>query len=203
MTHAVRWSALGAPDRHSEPEPLFGPRSHYPVYGPRCGGRQDSFGASRTRRLQTPSGTGRRMARCKTRVRCTCGVPRASVRVRSGGAGRSKSSELSKSGPDARASGAGATKKPRSGCTPAGAFVSGRRAAEPSSAGLPIDFRETYAMNSPFMGRETEYGHGLPSRPRADAGPVRRCGRCAPFADMVEVFGKVLLSFRAGGRPSS
>ena len=50
--------SLGAPDRHPEPEPLFGPRSHYPMDGPRCGGRRGSFGARGARRL-SPGGSER------------------------------------------------------------------------------------------------------------------------------------------------
>ena len=50
--------SLGAPDRHPEPEPLFGPRSHYPMDGPRCGGRRGSFGARGTRRFR-PGGSER------------------------------------------------------------------------------------------------------------------------------------------------
>lgn len=146
---------------------------------------------------------GSRISRCKPRVRCGVVYRGRAFAFVLGAAGRSKSSELSKSVPGARASGAEATKKPRSGCTPAGAFASGRRAAEASSAGLPIDIRETYSMNSPFMGRESEYGHGLPSQPRGRTGAVRRCGWRAPFAEMGEVFGKSVLSFRAGGCPRS
>ena len=47
-------------------------------------------------------------------------------------------------------------------------------------------------MNSPLLVREPELGHGLASRPRTRAGAVRWRGRCAPFAAMGEVFGKVL-----------
>ena len=61
-------------------------------------------------------------------------------------------------------------------------------------------------MNSPFMGRESEHGHGLPSRPwvhAAGAGAVQWRGRCVPFASMGEAFGKSVLSFRARVRAAS
>ena len=97
--------SLSAPDRYAEPEPLFEPRSRYSGDERRSGGRRDSFGTSRTRHFR-PGGagwsvTGHRHA-----------APWAGVCIRSGAAGRSKMSELSKSIPGARASRFGATKNP-------------------------------------------------------------------------------------------
>ena len=59
--------SFGAPDRYPEPEPLFGPRSHCLVDGPRCGGRRGSFGASGTRRFR-PGDSERGQRDAKPRV---------------------------------------------------------------------------------------------------------------------------------------
>lgn len=112
--------SLSAPDRYAEPEPLFEPRSRYSGDERRSGGRRDSFGTSRTRHFR-PGGTGWSVTGYRH------AAPWAGVCIRSGAAGRSKMSELSKSIPGARASRFGATKKPRSSHMPAGVSGPGDR----------------------------------------------------------------------------
>ena len=182
--------SLSAPDRYAEPEPLFEPRSRYSGDERRSGGRPDSFGTSRTRHFR-PGGTGWSVTGHRR------AAPWAGVCIRSGAAGRSKMSELSKSVPGARASRFGAKKTPVKphACRGSG---SGRQVADVSSAGLPADVRETYLMNTPSMRCTAQSGRD-PRSPSTGIGTARRRDRRVPFRDIGSVFDKFVLSFTARG----
>lgn len=182
--------SLSAPDRCAEPEPLFEPRSRYPVDERHCGARPDSFGTSRTRRFR-PGGTG--WSGTGHRVRVPAGRRLHPLRHR-------------------RAIEAIRVVKERSGCsrirsgqqkTPVKphacrGFVSGRQVADVSSAGLPADVRETYLMNTPFMRCTVQSGLD-PRSPSEGIGTARRRDRRVPLRDVGSVFDKFVLSFTARG----
>ena len=84
--------SFGAPDRHPEPEPLFGPRSHYPMDGPRV--RRPSWFVRRVRHAPFQARRfGARMARRQASGRVRGGTRYrgrafASAPVAPGGRGR-------------------------------------------------------------------------------------------------------------------
>ena len=164
--------SFGAPDRHPEPEPLFGPRSHYPMDGPRV--RRPSWFVRRVRHAPFQARRfGARMARRQASGRVRGGTRYrgrafASAPVAPGGRSRSSCQRAFRMHGHP---GPGQQKKPRSGCTPAGAFASGETCGGGFLRGSPDrcpgDLVHEFTVHGPRIG----------ARPRSAFSTVGACRR--------------------------